>query len=294
MNKVKALIISTRPWSFPMTLGSVIVGTLLAAKIGKFYLPRLVLVGMGTILSHAATNLMNDYFDFKSGLDKSGSPTAKYRRHPLVEDWFTPRELIVYSSIAYSFVLVIGAYLTYLSGSLVIGFGLIGFVAGYFYTGGIKYKYLGWGELSVFIVWGPLMVTGSFFVQSETITITPVLVSIPLGLLVASVLLGNNLRDKHYDKEAGVTTVATLVNETNGLLIFTLLISGAYLSLIFLILAGVLTFWSMLAFLSLPVAYQLLKRFAQEVPDDADARTGQLEIIFAGLLVISLIIETLV
>ncbi|MCF7891165.1 1,4-dihydroxy-2-naphthoate octaprenyltransferase [Candidatus Bipolaricaulota bacterium] len=294
MNKAKALMISTRPWSFPMTLGSVLVGTLLAAKIGDFFLPRLILVAIGTILAHSATNLLNDYFDFKSGLDKPGSPTAKYRRHPLVEDWFNPRELIVYSSIAYFFVLVIGAYLTYLSGPLVIGFGLIGFVAGYFYTGGIKYKYLGWGEVSVFIVWGPLMVTGSFFVQSETITITPVLVSIPLGLLVSSVLLGNNLRDKHYDKEAGVKTVATLVDETNGFLIFTLLISGAYLSLIFLILAGILTFWSMLVFSSLPVAYQLLQRFTQEVPDDADARTGQLEIIFAGLLAISLIVDTLV
>lgn len=293
MNKAKALLIGSRPWSFPMTLLSVVVGTLLAAESGEFHPVDFVIVSLGMIMFHGATNLVNDYFDYQSGVDSEDSPTAKYRRQPLVEKWMEPKELLLYCSLAYLVVGVVGGYLTYKSGPMVLVLGLIGFAASYLYTGGsVEYKYLGWGELSVFLVWGPLMVSGAYYVQTGRISLKPLLISIPLGLLVALVLLANNLRDRDYDMEAGVETVATLLDREDALILYSLLIVAVYSTLGYLVLGGILGLWGLLGFLSLPMAYKLVRTFFQAIPDDADARTARLEVSFAGLLSVSLFVET--
>jgi len=292
MNKVKALLIGSRPWSFPMTIISVLVGTLLAAETGEFHPVYFVVASMGMILFHGATNLVNDYFDYKSGVDSKESPTARYRKQPLVENWMEPKELLLYCGIVYTFVATIGAYLTYVSGPMVLGFGLVGFAASYFYTGGdVEYKYLGWGELSVFLVWGPLMVTGSYYVQIGELSLKPVLVSIPLGLFVALVLLANNIRDRDYDRKAEVETVATLLEKEDALILYFLMVGSTYSILGFLVLGNVLSLWGLLGFLSFPMAYRLIRTFFDSIPDDADARTAELEVAFGGLLTISLFFE---
>ncbi len=291
MNKSKALLLSSRPWSFPMTLGSVLVGSLLAAKAGGLDLLNMVLVALGTVVLHAAANLTNDYFDFKEEVDRAGSPTTRYRDQPLVEKWFDPGELKIYFSLLYFSGAAIGGYLAYVAGPMVLVIGTLGILAGYFYTGGVSYKYLGWGELAVFLVWGPLIVTGSYYVQTGSLGLTPVLVSIPLGLLVALTLLANNLRDRDYDENAGVTTIANLVDKKDAVVLYLLLTVGTYSILGYLILDGVLTGWSALGFLSFPLAYKLLKTFIAEVPDDADARTARLDSVFSGLLTVSLLLE---
>lgn len=293
MNKAKALLIGSRPWSFPMTLLSVLVGTLLAAESGSFNPVYYVVVTFGTVLFHGATNLVNDYFDFQSGVDNEESPTAKYRSQPLVEKWLTPKELLLYCSLAYFGVAAVGAYLTYVSGPMVAILGLIGFAASIFYTGGgVEYKYLGWGELSVFLVWGPLMVSGAYYVQAGVISLRPLLISIPLGLLVALVLLANNLRDRGYDKEAGVETVVTLMGKKDAQILYFLLIAAVYSVLGYLVLGGVLGLWGLLCLLSFPKAYKLIRTFFEAIPEDADARTARLEVAFAGLLSVSLFFET--
>ncbi len=255
---------------------------------------KTLLVAVGVVSLHAATNLTNDYFDFQEGVDKTGSPTTRYRDQPLVEGWFAPSELKVYVLIMYLIGAAIGGYLTYVAGPMIVAFGLLGIAASYFYTGGVSYKYLGWGELAVFMVWGPLMVTGAYYVQVESLALSPVLVSIPLGLLVALTILANNIRDREYDQDAGVTTVANLLDETDAIVLYLLLVVGTYSVLGYLILAGLLSPWGALSFLSFPMAYELLRTFIREVPDDADARTAKLDSLFSGLLTISLIFELVV
>ncbi len=291
MNKAKALLLSSRPWSFPMTIGSVLVGSLLAARSGGLDLLNTLLVTVGVVFLHAATNLTNDYFDFQEEVDKRGSPTTRYRDQPLVEGWFDPSELKVYVLVMYLIGAAIGGYLTYVAGPMIVAFGLLGVAASYFYTGGVSYKYLGWGEVAVFLIWGPLMVMGAYYVQAEKLALAPVLVSIPLGLLVALTLLANNIRDREYDREAGVTTVANLLDKTDAIVVYLLLVVGTYSILGYLVLDGVLSPWGILGFLSFPLAYQLLRTFVQEVPDDADARTAKLDSLFSGLLTVSLIFE---
>ncbi|MFP4135768.1 MAG: 1,4-dihydroxy-2-naphthoate octaprenyltransferase [Candidatus Acetothermia bacterium] len=291
MNKAKALLISSRPWSFPMTLGSVLVGSLLAARTGGFHTLRLVLVAIGTVMLHGAVNLTNDYYDFREEVDREGSPTTRYRQQPLVEEWFEPNEIRAYFSGMYLVGIVIGLYLTYVSGPLVLAIGILGVVLGYSYTGGVKYKYWGWGEVAVFLVWGPLLVTGAYYVQSGSIGVLPFLVSIPLGLLVALTLLANNLRDRVYDQKAGVNTIANLLDKRDAVVLYLLITVGTYSVLGYLILEEVLSPWGALVFLSFPLAYKLLKTFVEEIPDDADARTARLDVAFSGLLTVSILLE---
>lgn len=291
MNKARALLVSSRPWSFPMTLGSVLVGTLLAAKTGGLDFLNMFLVALGTVILHGAANLTNDYFDFKEQVDRDGSPTTRYRDQPLVEEWFGSGELKLYFSLMYIAGAAIGGYLTYAAGPMVLVLGVFGVLAGYFYTGGVRYKYFGWGELAVFLVWGPVMVTGAYYVQTGSLALSPVLVSLPLGLLVALTLLANNLRDREYDEDAGVTTLANLLDEKDAVVLYLLLTIGTYSILGYLILEGVLSAWGALGFLSFPLAYRLLKTFIVEVPDDADARTARLDSVFSGLLSIALVFE---
>jgi 1,4-dihydroxy-2-naphthoate octaprenyltransferase len=176
---------------------------------------------------------------------------------------------------------------------MVLAFGLVGFAASYLYTGGdVKYKYLGWGELSVFMVWGPLMVSGSYYVQTGGFSLRPVLVSLPIGLLVALVLLANNLRDRDYDSEAGVETVATLLEKNDALILFFLVVTVTYFIQGYLMIDGVLSPWGLLGFLSFPMAYKLIKEFFGKIPEDADARTAKLEVAFGGLVAASLFFET--
>jgi len=292
MNKAKALLIGSRPWSFPMTLISVLAGTLLAAETGKFDPVIFVIVSLGMVLFHGATNLINDYFDYQSGVDRGDSPTARYRRQPLVEKWLKPKELLTSCSALYLAVAAIGGYLAYATGPMLLLFGLAGFAASYLYTGGnVEYKYLGWGELSVFLVWGPLMVMGAYYVQTGGFSLKPVLISLPLGLLVALVLLANNLRDREYDREAGVDTLATLLEKEDALILYFLLIGATYSILGYLVLGKVLSLWGLIGFLSFPMAYGLMREFFENIPDDADARTAKLEVTFGGLLALSLFFE---
>jgi len=116
----------------------------------------------------------------------------------------------------------------------------------------LKYKYSALGEVSVFVMWGPLMVAAAYFVQCRTFSMHAFLISLPFGMLVALVLLANNIRDISHDRSKGILTLAIVLGRRNGLLLFG----------------------------------QMMK----QVPADADARTAQLDTVFGLLLVISLVL----
>jgi len=275
-----------------MSVISVTVGAALAAQTGSFNWGLYVLVLAGIIFFHAATNMINDYYDWKRGIDKPEAPTAKYRPHPLIEGFLTPRQIFWGSVVLYFLVLALGLYLTILKGPALLIIGFIGFLASFFYTAyPVGYKYYALGELSVFFMWGPLMVLGSYLVQTAAFSAEPIFVSLPLGILVALVLLADNLRDIRYDSQLGVKTIGILLGERATLQLYYALMASAYLITILLVAFGVLDLWGLLILLSLPIAFKLARVFKVEVPKDADARTAQLNMVFGILLIIALILE---
>jgi len=292
MNIYRNWFLASRPWSFSMTAISVSVGAALAAIYGNFsgwlYLATLV----GTVLLHAATNLINDYYDVKSGVDTQQVSTAQYRPHPLVEGKLAAGHVLAAAYILYSLSSAIGIYLAATRGWALLWIGIIGAFASLTYTAPpFKYKYSALGEISVFLMWGPLMVAGSFFVQRQEFSMNALWISLPFGVLVALVLLANNIRDIDHDRDKGILTLAIVLGRNGGILLYATLVVIAYLGIIFMAVFGPLYLWSLIVLTSLPLAVRLLRQMKECVPADADARTAQLDTAFGVLLVISLVLE---
>ncbi|MGD8900561.1 MAG: 1,4-dihydroxy-2-naphthoate octaprenyltransferase, partial [Desulfobacterales bacterium] len=247
------------------------------------------------VFMHAATNLINDYYDVKSGVDFKGVSTGIYRPHPLLEGKLTSRQVLIEACVLYVVATIIGLYLAADRGWPLIGIGLIGVFASITYTAPpFKYKYIALGELSVFLMWGPLMVMGSYFIQRQAFSINALLISIPFGILVALVLLANNIRDISHDRSKGIRTLPIIIGERNGLRLYSTLVILAYAGMIGMSIAGPLYMWSLIVVLSLPLALKLIRQMMQKIPDDADAQTAKLDTAFGLLLVASLVLEGLI
>jgi 1,4-dihydroxy-2-naphthoate octaprenyltransferase len=285
-------ILASRPWSFSMTAISVGVGTALAAGDGTFQWSLAVLALLSAVLLHAATNLINDYYDVMNGVDTVDTATAQYRPHPLAHGRLPAEHVKMAAYVLFAAASAIGFYLSMVCGVMIAAIGVVGLLAGLTYTAPpLKYKYVALGELSVFLMWGPLMVEGAYYVQRQALSMKAFWVSLPFGALVALVLLANNIRDIDHDRRQRITTLAILLGRRLGLSAFIALMVSAYLGMLALAATGTLTPWVLSIFLTLPLAMKLMRQMVHAIPMDADAQTAKLDTAFGVLLVISLIAE---
>jgi len=294
MGVYKKWFLATRPWSFTMTTISVSVGALMAAMDGVFSWSLYLLTVAGVIFMHSAANLFNDYYDILSGVDTCDVSTARYRPHPLAEGSLTLTEVMIEAIFLFALAAAIGIFLAVTRGWTILILAVIGAFAGIFYTAPpFRYKYMALGEISVFLMWGPLMVEGAYFVQRQTLSLDALWASLPFGVLVALVLFANNLRDTADDRDKGIRTLSTITGRHKGIWVYVGLVVFAYLSVVVMAFTGPLNYWSLLALLSLPLFFRLLRQMIQNPPLDADARTAKLNTAFGILLLISLLIGRL-
>jgi 1,4-dihydroxy-2-naphthoate polyprenyltransferase len=289
---VKDWFMATRPWSFALSLVSVSVGTLIAAETGPILWGWFGLACLGIVCFHGTANVLNDYFDTHYHVDQSDSPTAKYRPHPLLSGAFTPQQLLVEGIVLIAATIIIGLILSFARSSLVFWIGLIGFLTSVFYTAGpVKYKYRGFGEIFVFLMWGPFMVEGAYAVQRQALSGRALLVSIPFGVLVAMVLMANNIRDIAYDSRQPIKTLSMILGRDKAIRLYAGFIFAAYVFVSAMVVLKALSPWALLVLLSLPKAIGLVRTFMKQVPDAADANTGQLNTAFGVLFIAALVIQ---
>lgn len=292
MHAYRNWFLASRPWSFTMTAISVSVGGALAAIDGGFSWGYFLVTIFGAVILHAATNLANDYYDVKYGVDTLEARTTKYRPHPLVEGKLSSRQIVLSVFLLYGISFGIGVFLVLDRGWELLILCLAGVLASILYTAPpVKYKYLALGEISVFLMWGPLMVLGAYFVQRQEFSMKALWISIPFGILVALVLLANNIRDIDHDQSKGISTIAIVLGQRKGLTLYFILILSAYIGIVLMSILGPLYLWSLIVLLSVPLALKLFRLMEKQIPDDADARTAQLDTAFGLLLVLSLVLE---
>ncbi len=130
------------------------------------------------------------------------------------------------------------------------------------------------GEPAVFMMWGPLMVSGAYYVQTGVFSGKVLFVSFPLGILVALVLLANNMRDIQFDSRVKIRTLATSLGEHRAIGLYKFLIAVVYIWTGLLVILGYLSYWSLLVLGSLPLAFKLVQGLREKIPMDADARTA--------------------
>jgi 1,4-dihydroxy-2-naphthoate octaprenyltransferase len=198
-----------------MTAISALIGGLLAARGDVFDAPLLILAAVGLVLAHTGSNLVNDFWDFRHGIDTDDSPRVNYGPHPLAGQRHDFREFALVTATILAAATAIGVYLTVASGPAVLIFALSGAAVLLLYSGGpLPLKYFGLGEIAVFIVWGPLMIGGTYFVMAEELPLWVVLASVPYGLGVTTVLFGKHLDKLPFDSSKGIRTMPIVLGES--------------------------------------------------------------------------------
>ncbi|MCC6004004.1 MAG: UbiA family prenyltransferase [Thermofilum sp.] len=290
MARAGDLFMATRPWSFVMTAVSVTGAAAYAFFLVHAFDPLLyVLTLAGVVLLHAAANVLNDYYDTVRGVDVAGAPTTLYRQHPIIAGIMSPRQVRDYGVALLTAGLGCAMIIAAIRQLLVVFLALIGVVLLFTYSGppGLKYRAL--GELGVFLSWGVFMWVGTFYVLTGNLSFLAAVAGIPVGLLVAAVLTANNLRDIEFDLSRGAKTFVALIGRSKGLYFYAGEIFSAYISLAILALMGVVPVSSLLAFMTFPQAYKLLRVFKAKIPEAADPMTAALVRSFGALYTVGML-----
>ena len=218
-----------RPFAYPVSVIPVAAGAALAAVDGRFAWAPFVAALLGAVLLHSGTNIVNEIYDVRKGIDTITSPRAS---HAIVKGRLTERDAYAIALLAFGLAVAVGLYLVALRGPAIVVLGLIGLGGGYFYTAPpFQYKFRALGVPLVFVLMGPLMVVGSYFAITGEWSIEALIVSIPVGCLVAAVLHGNEWRDIGEDTRAGIVTLSSRIGREWAHYTYVGLVLAAYISL---------------------------------------------------------------
>jgi 1,4-dihydroxy-2-naphthoate octaprenyltransferase len=258
LDTVGKWLVITRAAVFPMTIWSGLIGGLLAVEAARTSGGAAVDWGLfliavvGLVLSHAANNMINDYFDTTGGVDTEGYVRALYAPHPILSGWVTKGQL----RAAILIVNVIGAgIMLYLAA-----------VSVFYVAPPIRLKHHGLGEPGVLIVWGPLMVGGTFLAATGTIPGWVLLASIPYALIVTSVLFGKHIDKIEADSKLGVRTLPVILGEARARTVGSWLMILFYPLTVLLVVVGWVGPWVLLVALAIPRLVSVLKVFAAPKP----------------------------
>ncbi len=282
----------TRPHTLTASFVPVLLGTALALRYGKINFSLFFAMLLASLFIQAATNMFNEYYDFKRGLDTEHSVGIG---GSIVRDGIKPTTVMKIALSFYGIALLLGIYISANSSWWLAFIGAFSMAVGYFYTGGpIPIAYTPFGELVAGFFMGMLIVLIAFFIQTGTIDATSVLVSIPIMILVGEILLSNNIRDLDGDKENGRKTLAILLGKRRAIYLLAGLFTLSYLWAFLLIITGVAPAWIAIVILSVPKAFKATQGFiknnlpVQMAP--AMKATAQTNTFFGFLLAIGLFI----
>jgi 1,4-dihydroxy-2-naphthoate octaprenyltransferase len=256
MRNIQTWVVALRPVSFTASVIPVLVGTAIAAQY-SFDALLFVLALAGSVMIHAGTNLVNDYFDHVKGTDNEESlgQSGVIQRGML-----SAQEVLVGGIAAFAIGAVVGLVITAMTGWPVLALGIASVLAGYFYTASpFSLAYRGLGEVVVFVFMGPVIVMGAFYVQVEAFAWEAFIASVPIGLLVAAILHANNVRDIENDRKNHKWTLAALAGRPVADYEFIALTIGAYVVVVLMIIGGSAPWPVLITLLSLPLAIQLVR-----------------------------------
>lgn len=264
---VRVWLQAIRIFSFTASIIPILVGSALALVENEFDLLLFVVMLLASVSCHAGANLANDYFDHRKGIDTAESlGPSKVIQQGLLTPEQVKRGMVVAFGIATALGLVIVAQ----TGWEIFALALASLAAAFLYTGGPKpLGYIALGELVVLIFMGPVMIVGAYYVLADDVTVTSLLVSLPIAMLVAVILHANNVRDIPLDRAAGKATLAILLGRRGATYEYWALVGAAYALTVVTVVTRPDLWPVLLVFLTAPVAYRLCHNIA--VGSDAAA-----------------------
>jgi len=271
MDVVSKWLIITRAAVFSMTITSGLIGGLLAAALTEhlnWFHFALALVGL--VLAHAANNMINDYFDLEAGVDTDEYARAQYSPHPILSGMVSKRGLLTAILTVNLIDLAILIYFVISMGWQVLIFALAGLFISVFYVAPpLKLKHHGLGEPGVFLVWGPLMIGGTYFVTAGEMPSPGVwLACVPYALIVTTVLVGKHIDKRELDEAKGIRTIPVIIGDKASLWLNQALMVGYYLIVAILVLTGTLSVWVLLVFFAIRRLVMVLKIYNEPKPSE--------------------------
>ncbi len=211
---VARLLFAARSLILLISAQAALIAGLLAYLSSAFNLLYFLLILFAFVTIHAASNLMNDYFGFLRGHDTEGSPRRMYTLHPIADGILTRGQTRTAIVLIVLFNAAVGAFFTAVRGPLIILFAILGLAMLLLYDAAPRpLKSIGLGEPASFIVWGPLMIFGGYFAIAGTLSVSALLVSIPYGLGVMTILIGKHIDQESYDRPRDIRTLPVLIGE---------------------------------------------------------------------------------
>ncbi|WP_227396544.1 1,4-dihydroxy-2-naphthoate polyprenyltransferase [Jeotgalibacillus aurantiacus] len=282
----------TRPHTLTAAFVPVLLGTVLALDYSSLNWPMFLAMLLASILIQAATNMINEYYDFVRGLDNEKSVGIG---GAIVRNGVKPKTVLNLAFILFGVALLLGLYICANSSWWIAVIGLVCMAAAYFYTGGpVPIAYTPFGEITAGFFMGFVIILISFYIQTGMVNAVAMLVSIPVSILVGAILLANNIRDLDGDKENGRKTIAILLGRQKAIYLLAGMFTVSYGFVVVLVITGTVSPWLLISLFSIPKAVRATKGFIgktmpiQMMP--AMKATAQTNTIFGFLLSIGYLI----
>jgi 1,4-dihydroxy-2-naphthoate polyprenyltransferase len=283
---------ATRPQTLVASTMPVVIATAMAYSDGVWHWPSALAAFVGAALIQIGTNLANDYFDYKQGVDAEG------RKGPpscLQAGALTPMQVKWFFITAFTLAGFVAAYLTARAGWPALVIGVIAIILGVVYSAGKKsLAALGLGDLFVLLFFGPVACAGTYYVQSFEWNLAAVVAGLAPGFLSAAIIIINNLRDIETDTRAGRRTFAIRFGRAFTRMEYLFcVIAGCLIPVAVFLITGQ-NAWSILAslviFLFLPNVHAIFTSDDGEVLNEALARTAMLLTLYSFLYSITWLI----
>jgi len=277
---------AARPRTLPAAVAPVLVGTSLAIRYGTFHPLAFIAALLGAMAIQIGTNLSNDYSDARRGADTDERiGPVRVTAGGLVP----PRQVLIATYLTFAAAVLCGVYLIAIAGWALLAVGAASILAGVLYTGGPRpYGYAGLGEVFVFLFFGIVAVSGSYFVQRRALPWQAFVLAVPVGLLIAAILVVNNVRDIDTDRRAGKRTLAVRLGRGRTRVLFAVIVAASFVTSWVPWFAGSLSAWLLLTLAAAPLALGVVQtvRTHNDGPslNAALARTAKLALAFCLLL----------
>jgi 1,4-dihydroxy-2-naphthoate polyprenyltransferase len=272
LDPVTRFLYASRSVILVISAQSAVIAGLLAVTDRRLQLLPFVLVLLGFVVLHAISNLSNDYFGYRRGHDTADSPRRRYTLHPIASGAVTPRLLAGGLAVLGLLALLIAAYFIALRGWPALLLTAIGAVLLYAYDAAPRaLKELGLGELAAFAVWGPLMIGGGYYVITGHSSGQAYLASVPVGLGVASILIGKHIDQRLFDTSQQQRTLPVLLGESAARRLNQVAVGAMYLVTAIAVLTGALSPFVLVVVLALPRALHAVRVMARPAPPTAPA-----------------------
>jgi 1,4-dihydroxy-2-naphthoate octaprenyltransferase len=256
--KLKAWFLATRPNFLLLPVVLAFLGTSLAWRDGAIHPGYALLAFLGLLLCHISVNVLNNYFDYRSGIDLETKKTPFSGGSGILPGGLlNPGRVLWFGLISFLLAVPIGVYFVITAGWLLLPLILVGAACILLYTPFLTR--LGWAEWAPGLGLGALPVLGFYFVQTSSYTLPAVIASVPSGILVHNLLFLNEFPDAGADKKAGRRTLPIVMGKARASVVYSVLTSVVYLWIAGAVIAGLMPVFALIALLTLPLGVRAIQ-----------------------------------